>query len=188
MKTAKLKNGKILEFPDSTPDSVVQAVVKRVMGIKEEPELKKIINDLAASIADRDDVDHYGSALEEHSTVVQKVAKDIIAAISKINLVVKDTTPALEKQGGIFRDFIDIFKKNKNDDRELIKSSMYELSKNMVSISNLIELLTLKMDKNSKMLVESHKENTQAIYELVKAYKLPRTIIRDKDGKPKGIE
>lgn len=195
MKKAKLKNGKVLEFPDSTPDSVIESVVKRVMGIKEEPELKKVINDLAMSIADRDNDDFYGPALEEHSDVMRKAAQDIITAISKVNFVMKDTTPAIEKQsgvieklGGIFKEFIDIFKKNKVDDRELIQKSMYELSKNMVNISNYIEVLSLGMDKNAKMLVESQKDNTEAIYELVKAYKSPRTIIRDKDGKPESIK
>jgi hypothetical protein len=154
MKTAKLKNGKILEFPDATPDSVIQAVVKRIMGVKEEPEIDKVIKELADAITDRETEDQYGSAMEDHSLVVAKMAKEIVDAISKINLVVKDTTPVitkqngiLEKQGGIFRDFIDLFKKTKVDDRDLIKHVMVELCKNIVGVTNNIEKLTLSMDK-----------------------------------------
>jgi hypothetical protein len=194
MKTAKLKNGKILEFPDATPDSVIQAVVKRIMGVKEEPEIDKVIKELADAITDRETEDQYGSAMEDHSLVVAKMAKEIVDAISKINLVVKDTTPVitkqngiLEKQGGIFRDFIDLFKKTKVDDRDLIKHVMVELCKNIVGVTNNIEKLTLSMDKNAKMLVESQKENTKALYKLVEAYKSPKTIVRDKDGKAETI-
>jgi len=195
MKTAKLKNGRILEFPDATPDSVVQSVVKRVMGVKEEPEIDKVIKELAEVIADREKEDFYGPAMEDHTLILAKMAKEIVAAISKIDLVVKDTTPVitkqngiLEKQGGIFRDFMDLFKKTKVDDRDLIKKVMLELCKNVVGVTNNIEKMILVMDKNAKMLVESQNENTKAVHDLVKAYKSPRKITRDKDGKPQGIE
>lgn len=198
MKFAKLKNGRTLQFPEGATDEVIQATVKRVLGIKEEPEIEKVIRDFSEKITEKEKVDFYGPASKEQTEAMVQITEKIVEALLQLNTVAKDHSTFekqnsiieknSEKRNSIFKEFIDIFKKNKVDDRELIKSSMFELSKNMVVIANHIDVLTNKMNKNTVMLVDSYDRNTEAVHELVKAYRSPKTIIRDKDGKPQTIK
>lgn len=149
MKLAKLKNGKILSFPDNTSDDVVQATVKRMLGIKDDD-----------------------SEVEDDSETESVV----------------DTTPVLLEQNNLLKDFFDFFKKNKKDDCDAMMECATELAKRVIDVSINLELLVSKMDENTSRLIESQAENTKALYQLVKAYKSPKTIIRDDDGKPQRIE
>lgn len=197
MKLARLKNGKTLQFPEGASEKVIQDTVKRVLGIREEPEIEKVIRDFSEKITEKEKVDFYGPASKEQTEALVKITEEVVKALLKIGDVTEDRSVFEkmskvienngEKRNGIFREFIDIFKKNKTDDRDLIKASMHELSRNMVTIANKLEILTHAVDKNTVALVKSGGDTVNAFLEMVAAYKSPRTIIRDKNGRPEEI-
>jgi hypothetical protein len=202
MKRVKLHNGAILQFPDKTSEDVIKATVKRVLGVKEGPVIEDILNQLSSSLTERDSVDHYGPAVKNQVKTLSKLTDQIVNAINKIDLKTKDVTPALDKQTTALGKFIDIFTRIKNQDRKDLEKVNKDLIRQLSNVTYQIGVLGGRLEKNNALLtnaidsntasiaklVTECKSNTNAVLNLGAIMKAPKTITRDKDGRPTGIK
>lgn len=202
MKIAKLPKNKELRFPDNTPDDVVKKVVKRVLGVIEEPTIPSIqetMDMLSSTLSEREKVDFYSPAVKLQNKTIETTAqeqinttknatKDVVSAISKIKFEHKDLTPSFEKQNTLFSNFINLFFKTRTKEQEQNAKHIHELTKQIANVGNKIEMLTISIKEHTISVVKSQDQNTEAVQKLVKAYSSPRKIVRDKEGKPQRIE
>jgi len=194
MKIAKLPNGAELRFPEDTSDDVIKDTVKRVLGVREGPVLEDVIDQFGSALTEREKVDFYGPAIKEQTKATRDSTKSIVSAIKKLSEKKQTDAygPAMQKHGGIIdkvaMTVAGIFVKNSQEDRKSAKESAKELTRQVVVLSNNVEVLTSHITKNAIMLSKSQDQNTTAVRELVAAYKAPRKVVRDADGKISKID
>lgn len=140
MKKIKLHNGKIIQFPEDTPDEIIKKSVQGLLGVRESetPEIANAIKELAQKL--------------------DKPPK-------------KDTlSPAIKK-------LVDSNNKHMSD----LVSSVNEIARH-------VSVLALKVEETMQYAAQASKDNTKALGMFVEAYKKPKEIIRDEEGRPIGIQ
>ncbi len=202
MKKARLPNGQVLTFDDDTSDEVIQNIVKKLLSDKTVTEwdhehVKNLVRDITNDQGERDlkrsemdlkraETDYFGPAIEKQTGQFEKLNKSLNDGMQS---------------------FVKKLLSSQNDKLASLSTSNLEkvlgdIAKQVVNLSGRIDVMTAKSDKNTagliqavttntkamQQLVTAQKENTQVLKKLVTATQAPRTIVRNTDGKVKGIK
>lgn len=203
MKKVKLPNGAVLHFPEKTSKAVIEQTVKRILGVKEGPELTDVMEKLAKKISIEAPKDFYGPASKSTEKTIKTAVKEVSQAIAKLDKETKDHYgPAIDKQikcidkqtrvieNAQVRQGDKLAELNEVTNKQLLglANSLMFVAKSIGEAADKVAKAQGDNTKKIDALVMAQRANTETLAELVKSYNSPRKIIRDKKGKPVGFE
>jgi hypothetical protein len=158
MRKVKLKNGTIMQFPEGTPEDVIEKAVKKV-------------------------------SPSEFSDQIR--SKDIKAIAKMLEDTVKRISPPRVSEEARIRDLKQIAKDMTTDQKDFFSPAVGKQTMTLQSaikdLQSVVKSLVVMVDNQSRAHEKAHSELVSALNEMTKAYSAPKTIKRDKDGKPTGI-
>lgn len=180
MKEHKLPNGKVLRFPDNTPDSVIQATAKRIMNSKSDipwttEQVKAVVSEITAknaeAVLDKNKIDNFGPAIEK---LIVTIARSVDENLSKTKKIHETNNQALLKALDELAQKMakKIAESSPDYSEEIEKASetvAKTLAKEIATVSANIEASYHVLTKNIASLVTAMNKNTEAVSGLAKA-------------------
>lgn len=205
MKKARLHNGKILTFPDDTPDDVIKEVVGRLFNSKKDKlwsseQVKTVIDEVNALVLKSDEsrskINHFGPAIDDQNKIIQeqsKIFKEQLEIFKEGNKLDKENVGLIKKTLDAIAEKLSVVNTS---------SALKDIAKHIIILANNIEILahesasqsqkiTSTLKNNNKLMsdiLDAQKKNNEIMSDLVKVMKKPKNIVRNKDREITRIE
>lgn len=146
-----------------------------------EKQTKNLSNlvDITKKMVDKKDVDYFGPAIKKQTEQFEKVNKNLVDTLKSF---IKDfvSTHSPQSTVGIEK----VIEKAPKELSKQLAALTYKSDENTAGLMKVIMANTESINS----LVAAQKENTDVLKQLVEATKAPKTVLRDKSGKIKGVK